>query len=230
MTEPAVLVIEDEAPMRALLRETLASAGYRVVLAATGAEGERLARSHAPELVLVDLGLPDGDGLDLTARLRTWCTAPIVVLSARGREEDKVRALDLGADDYVTKPFGAQELLARLRVALRHRAKMVDVSPEPALVYGPFRLDPDQRRLTKGGVEVKLTPHEYRLFAVLLRNPERVLTHTKLLAEVWGPGSSSRTQYLRVYMASLRQKLEDDAAQPRFLVTEAGVGYRLTGG
>jgi two-component system KDP operon response regulator KdpE len=223
---PVVLVVEDEAQMRRFLRASLGSHGFSVVEAATGAEAIALATSHNPEVVLLDLGLPDTDGLDLTRRLREWSVVPIIVLSARGREEDKVMALDAGADDYLTKPFGVNELLARIRVALRHAA-LAGGAADPVLQVGGLRIDQPRREVTLDGRELRLTPLEYRLLALLAQNAGRVLTHRHILKQVWGPGHVEDTHYLRVYMAQLRRKLEPDPAQPRLLLTEPGVGYRL---
>ena len=225
--QPVLLVVEDEAPMRRFLRTSLANHGYRVVEATTGAEALAFAKSHNPELVLLDLGLPDMDGLEVARRLRDWMTAPIIVVSARGQEDDKVKALDEGADDYLTKPFGTGELMARIRVALRHAARAGRPSSEPILVAGEIRVDLDKRTVHVADAEVHLTPIEYKLLVVLMKNAGRVLTHRQLLKEVWGPSYATQTQYLRVYMTQLRHKLERDAARPKYLVTEPGVGYRL---
>jgi len=176
---------------------------------------------------LLDLGLPDIDGLEVTKRLREWATAPIIVISARGQEDDKINALDAGADDYLTKPFGTGELMARIRVALRHAARAGQERTEPVLKVGDLSVDLDKRTVFVAGAEVHLTPIEYKLLAVLLKNAGKVLTHRQLLKDVWGPGYANNTQYLRVYMVQLRHKLEADAARPRYLVTEPGVGYRL---
>jgi two-component system KDP operon response regulator KdpE len=221
---PVVLVVEDEAQVRRFLRAALASRGYRVVEATTMREGEQLATSHNPDVYLLDLGLPDGDGVELARRLREWTKAPIVVLSARGREEDKVNALDAGADDYLTKPFGVNELLARLRVALRH-AQPGAAEPS-AIEAGPLRIDLARREVTVEGREVRLTPTEFRLLALLGRHAGKVLTHRQILREVWGP-NATEAHYVRVQMAELRKKIEADPARPRLLVTEPGVGYRL---
>jgi len=222
--QPLVLVIEDEAQMLRFLRPALQGNGYRIVEATDGASGIREAATRSPDAVLLDLGLPDMDGLAVTARLREWSQVPIVVISARGREDDKVAALDAGADDYVTKPFGVRELLARLRAALRRGAHG---AAEPRLTLGNIEIDLEKRRVTKHGEAVHLTPIEYRLVTELARNAGKVLTHSHLLRQVWGPGYTQQSHYLRVYMTQLRRKLEDDPARPRFLVTEAGVGYRL---
>ena len=221
---PLVLVVEDEPPVRRFLRAALAGHGYRVVEAGGVREAEQLAPGHNPDLFLLDLGLPDGDGIDLTRRIREWSRAPIIVLSARGREEDKVNALDAGADDYLTKPFGVNELLARLRVALRH----AQAAPEqpPVVEAGPLQVDLARREVTVSGREVHLTPTEYRVLALLAQHAGKVLTHRQILREVWGP-NATETHYVRVQMAELRKKIEADPARPRLLVTEAGVGYRL---
>jgi two-component system KDP operon response regulator KdpE len=225
MSEPIIVLIEDEPQIRRFLRTTLGSQGYRLFEAATGADGLVEAASRQPDVVIVDLGLPDIDGLEVIRRLREWSTVPIIVLSARGQEADKVVALDLGADDYVSKPFGADELLARVRVALRHKA---GVAREDAVfTTGDLRVDLGRRHVFVREQEVKLTPTEYRLLTTLVRYAGRVLTHRQLLKEVWGPNQTEEAHYLRVYMAQLRRKIEIDPAQPRYLLTEPGVGYRL---
>jgi len=223
---PLVLVIEDEPQMLRFLRPALEGHGYRMIEATTGRDGITQASTRSPDLVLLDLGLPDLDGLEVTGRIREWSRVPIVVISARGREDDKVAALDAGADDYVTKPFGVRELLARLRVALRHAAQ-VDGAESSRLEFGPLAIDLEKRRVTRDGETIHLTPIEYRLLVELAHHPGKVLTHSHLLRQVWGPGYAQQSHYLRVYMAQLRRKLEADPARPRFLVTEAGVGYRL---
>jgi len=224
---PLLLVVEDDAQMRKFLRASLTSHGYRLVEAVNGEEGLTRAASYNPDLVLLDLGLPDIDGLVVTKRLREWASAPIIVISARGQEEDKINALDAGADDYLTKPFGTGELLARIRVALRHAARTRQERSEPILTVGELSIDLDKRAVHLAGREVHLTPIEYKLLATLLKNAGKVLTHRQLLKEVWGPGYVDNTQYLRVYMVQLRHKLELDATRPRYLLTEPGVGYRL---
>lgn len=228
MTDPGplVLVVEDEPQMRRFLRAALGAEGHRVVEAWTVADGIRMATTERPDLVLLDLGLPDGDGLEVVRRLREWSQIPVVVLSARGREEDKVAALDAGADDYLAKPFGTRELLARLRVALRH-ARTGAGAASPVLEVGGLRMDFDRHAASVAGREVKLTPIEWKLLALLARNAGKVMTHTQILREVWGPNASAQTHYVRVYMAELRKKLEPDPARPRLLITEPGVGYRL---
>ena len=224
--QPLVLVIEDEPQMLRFLKPALEGHGYRMIEATTGRDGLTQASTRSPDLVLLDLGLPDVDGLEVTGRIREWSRVPIVVISARGREDDKVAALDAGADDYVTKPFGVRELLARLRVALRHAARPGG-EDSPRLELGPLVIDLEKRRVMREGEVVHLTPIEYRLLAELARNAGKVLTHSHLLRQVWGPGYAQQSHYLRVYMAQLRRKLEADPARPRYLVTEAGVGYRL---
>ena len=224
---PLILVIEDEAPLRRYLRATLQSFGYRVEEAATGAEGRARLVQLGPDVVLLDLGLPDGDGLDLAREIRGWSRVPIIVVSARGKEEDKIQALDLGADDYLTKPFGSGELLARIRVALRHYQEGAASAPEPVVEIGPLRMDFASREVFLDGAPVHLSPNEYGLLAALVRNAGKVLTHGQLLQEVWGGAPAAQPTYLRVYMASLRKKLEPDPARPRLLHTEPGVGYRL---
>jgi two-component system KDP operon response regulator KdpE len=227
VSEPLVLVVEDEPQVMRFLRATLPDHGYRMVEAATGTQALVEASTRGPDLVLLDLGLPDLDGVEVTRRIREWSAVPILVVSARGRERDKVEALDAGADDYLTKPFGTEELLARMRVALRHAARVKGEGGDSAFAAGDLRVDLGARLVFLRGEEVRLTRTEYRLLAVLVQNAGRVVTHRQLLREVWGPGSSSETHYLRVYMAQLRHKLEDDPAQPRYLLTETGVGYRL---
>jgi two-component system KDP operon response regulator KdpE len=223
---PLLLLIEDEPQMRRFLRASLGSHGFRLLEADSAAEGTRLAASHNPEVILLDLGLPDGDGIALANRLREWSRTPIIVISARGLEADKVAALDAGADDYLTKPFGVNELLARIRVALRH-AQQAAGATAPVIELGPLRIDLVRRQVTLEEREVRLTPIEYRLLALLAQNAGKVLTHRQMLREVWGPGHAEETHYLRVYMAQLRRKIEADPARPERLVTEPGVGYRL---
>ena len=223
---PLVLVADDEQEMRRFLRASLASHGYRVVETESAAETITQAKAYNPDLVLLDLGLPDLDGLAVISKIREWCKAPVVVISARDREQDKIDALDLGADDYLTKPFGSSELLARMRVALRHANDGPAVT-SPSIVVGELRLDVDSRRVFVKDREVHLTPIEYKLFTVLMKNAGKVLTHRQLLKDVWGPSHVDQTQYLRVYMVQLRHKLEEEPARPRYLLTEPGVGYRL---
>jgi len=224
---PLVLLIEDEAPIRAFLRAALTGHGYRVVESGSGADGLVHAATHVPDVVLLDLGLPDMDGLEVTRRLREWSVAPILVLSARGQEKDKVAALDGGADDYLTKPFGVPELLARLRVALRHAARAGGDEGGGAIDVGELHVDLAARRVTVAGAELRLTNLEYRLLTLLARNAGKVLTHRQILKDVWGPGSEGQAHTLRVCMSQLRHKLERNPAQPRWLLTEQGVGYRM---
>ncbi len=222
-----ILVIEDEPQMQKFLGLALESEGYRFLSALTGAEGVALARTHNPDLFLLDLGLPDTDGMEVTRAIREFSAKPIIVISARGQEEDKVKALDVGADDYLTKPFGTSELMARIRVALRHASRSKEESNQPLLRVGDLEIDLDRRRVVVAGKEVHLTPNEYKLLAYLMKHAGKVLTHRQLLKEVWGAAYATQTHYLRVYMVQLRHKLEADAARPRYLVTEPGVGYRL---
>jgi len=221
---PVALVIEDEAGIRRFLRAALESQGFTCVEAGTGREGIAHAATRAPEIILLDLGLPDMDGLDVMRRIREWSSVPIVVLTARGKEREKIDALDGGADDYVTKPFSVLELLARVRAARRYRTGPDDA---PVLESGSLRIDMARRRVSVRGIAVSLTPIEYRLLSTLARHAGRVLTHEFLLREVWGPSSTDQRHYLRVYMAQLRQKLEADPSRPTVLMTEAGVGYRM---
>jgi len=226
-SSPVVLVIEDEPQIRRFLRATLSAHGYRLVEAATAQEGLMHAATRQPEIVILDLGLPDLDGLELTRQLREWSAMPIIVLSARGQESDKVAALDAGADDYLTKPFGVGELLARMRVALRHTARLAQEPGEAVFTVGDLRIDMARRQVFVANQEVHLTPIEYKLLTTLVRYAGKVVTHHQLLREVWGPGASSETHYLRVYMGQLRHKLEANPTRPRYLVTESGIGYRL---
>jgi two-component system KDP operon response regulator KdpE len=224
--EPLLLVVEDEPQMMRFLRATLPNQGYRMLEAATGQQALVEAATRAPDLVLLDLGLPDLDGIEVTRRLREWSATPIIVISARGREHDKVEALDAGADDYLTKPFGTGELLARIRVALRNAAR-AGAAAEPVFQVGALRVDLGTRRVMVGERDVHLTRTEYKLLVTLVKHAGKVVTHRQLLREVWGPGAVDQSHYVRVYMGQLRQKLEDDPARPRYLVTETGVGYRL---
>lgn len=225
-TGPLVLLVEDEERMRRFLRASLATNGHRVVETTTGGEALEQTSAYNPDLVLLDLGLPDIDGLELIPRIRAWSAVPIIVISARDQESDKIDALDAGADDYLTKPFGVGELLARIRVALRH-AERVGREPESEITVGDLRIHLDRRQVFVDGHEVRLTPLEYKLFATLMKHAGKVLTHKHLLNEVWGPSHVDQMQYLRVYMVQLRHKLERVPARPRYLVTEPGVGYRL---
>ncbi|HEX2870462.1 MAG TPA: response regulator [Polyangiaceae bacterium] len=225
--EALVLVVEDEPQMRKFIRASLTSHGYRVLEAERAADAVSLLTSHNPDLVLLDLGLPDGDGIELAKQAREWSRVPIIVLSARGREDDKVAALDAGADDYLTKPFGVNELLARMRVALRH-AQRGDPKPAPqTLEFGDLKLDLVRREVFRGTEALHLTPIEYKLLGLFAQNAGKVLTHRHILKEVWGPAYATQTHYVRVHMAELRKKIEVDPARPKLLVTEPGVGYRL---
>jgi two-component system, OmpR family, KDP operon response regulator KdpE len=224
INKPVVLVIDDEVQIRRLLRVTLEANGYRVLEAATGADGITEAAQRRPDVVLLDLGLPDMEGVVVLQRLREWSRMPVVILSVRDREEDKIAALDHGADDYVTKPFSTGELLARLRVAQRRA-----LPAEETTVFrsGDLEVDLTARVVRREGREVKLTATEYSLLRLFVQHAGKVLTHRHLLREVWGPNAVEHTHYLRVYMAHLREKLETDAARPEHFLTESGVGYRL---
>jgi len=225
MKQPLILIIEDEVPLRRFLIPTLANQGYQVDAASTGAEGLDLARTYNPDVILLDLGLPDRDGLSVLKELRGWNQRPILIISARNQEKDKVAALDLGADDYLTKPFGAAELLARIRVALRHG---ISATPEnPVLTCGGMKMDLERREVFMDGTPIRLTPLEWRLLEALARRSGKVATHAQLLNEVWGPSGEGQTHYLRIYMGTLRRKLEPDATRPRYLLTEPSIGYRL---
>ena len=224
---PLILLIEDEPQMRRFLRAALGGHDYRLVEAATAKEGLAHAAGRNPDVILLDLGLPDTDGLEVTRRLREWTRTPIIVLSARGREQDKVAALDLGADDYLTKPFGVEELLARIRVALRHASLPPGASPDPVFEADDLKVDLARRQVFRAGQEVHLTPTEYKLLATLVRHAGKLLTHRQLLHDVWGSNFISQTHYLRIYVMQLRQKIEHDPTRPRLLLTEPGVGYRF---
>jgi two-component system KDP operon response regulator KdpE len=225
---PLILVVEDEPQMLRFLRASLGTHGYRLCECQSGADALSQAASRNPDIILLDLGLPDVDGIEVTRRIREWTKTPIIVLSARGQDEDKINALDAGADDYLTKPFSVGELLARIRVALRHLAE-ARPGEEPVFVLGSLTVDLAKREVRRDGREVHLTPTEYRLLGTLIKHAGKVVTHRQLLKEVWGPPYVEHTQYLRVFMAQLRQKLEADPARPRYLLNEPGVGYRLRG-
>jgi two-component system KDP operon response regulator KdpE len=227
MPEPVVVVIEDEPPIRRFLRATLTGQGYRLFEASTGADGVVEVGSRQPDVVIVDLGLPDMDGIDVIRRVREWSSVPIIVLSARGQERDKVAALDAGADDYVSKPFSAGELLARIRVALRHAVGASHEGDDAVFLVGELRVDLLHRQVLLGEKQVHLTPIEYKLLTTLVHHAGKVVTHQQLLREVWGPSHTEQAHYVRVYMAHLRHKLEAEPARPRYLLTEPGVGYRL---
>lgn len=226
--KPLVLVIEDEAPIRRFLRASLTTQGYRLVEAEAGAEGLALAGSHAPDLVILDLGLPDIDGLEVIARLRQWSAVPVIILTARGKEQDKIAGLDAGADDYLTKPFSVGELAARIRVALRHMARREGDAPDSIFKTGDLCVDLEARRVTRGEREIQLTPIQFKLLAMLVRHAGKIVTQKQLHMEVWGPGGGSdQQQNVRIYIHQLRHKIEDDPARPRYLLTEPWVGYRL---
>ncbi|APV50071.1 hypothetical protein BWI17_10465 [Betaproteobacteria bacterium GR16-43] len=222
---PAILIVEDEPEIRHFLRASLTAEGYRVVESATGRRGTIDATTHKPDLAIVDLGLPDLDGIEVIRRIREWSPMPILVVSARGHERSKIEALDAGADDYVTKPFGVGELLARVRAALRHAVRPSEGNSVLRLEHAT--VDLERRRATRDGADIRLTPIEFRLVACLAKHLGRVVTHRQLLTEVWGPTHAKDTHYLRIYMKQLRDKLEADPVQPRHFQTETGVGYRL---
>jgi two-component system KDP operon response regulator KdpE len=226
---PVAVVIEDEPQIRRFVRAALEAEGWQVFEADTAKRGLTEAGTRKPDLLVLDLGLPDGDGVDLIRDVRGWSAVPIVVLSARADEADKIAALDAGADDYLTKPFGVGELLARVRANLRRpRGASADGAPgEPLFSFGEVAVDRPARLVRRAGAEVHLTPIEYRLLMVLVNHAGRVLTHRQLLREVWGPSHAGQNHYLRIYMGHLRQKLEADPAQPKHLLTETAVGYRL---
>lgn len=224
---PVILVIEDDPQIQRFLRATLADSGYDYLMATTAQEGLRLTGLQHPDLIILDLGLPDMDGLEVTRRLREWTSTPIIVLSARNQERDKVDALDAGADDYLTKPFGTAELLARLRVAHRHAIRATQGTDDPVFTTGELRVDVAHRQVFVGPEEAHLTPIEYKLLLVLVQHAGKVVTRKQLLHDVWGPSYVDEMHYLRVYMGQLRHKLESDPTRPRYLITEPGVGYRL---
>jgi two-component system, OmpR family, KDP operon response regulator KdpE len=220
-----VLVVDDEAAILRFLRPALEANGYEMASAGTVAEATKRIAAESPDIVLLDLGLPDGDGKDVIRRAREWSDVPIIVLSARERETEKIEALDLGADDYINKPFNVGELLARMRTALRHR--MQRKSETPLLRVGNLEVDSVRHRATRSGAELKLTPKEFELLSFLARHAGRVVTHKQILTAVWGPAHTEDTQYLRVYVGQLRQKIEEHADDPRIILTEPGIGYRI---
>jgi two-component system KDP operon response regulator KdpE len=222
-----ILVIEDDSQMRRYLRTVLTNEGYQLLEATTAQEGIKQAGLRHPDLIILDLGLPDKDGLEVTRELREWTTTPIIVLTARSQENDKVEALDLGADDYLTKPFGTNELMARLRVALRHAIRAVQGNDEPVFTVGDLHVDLAYRKVFVGEQEVHLTPIEYQLLLMLIQYAGKVVTRRQLLHDVWGPDYVDESHYLRIYMGQLRHKLEADPTRPRYLITEPGIGYRL---
>jgi two-component system KDP operon response regulator KdpE len=228
-TNPVVLVIEDEPQIRRFLRHTLGAQGYMLLEATNAREGMAEAASHPPDIILLDLGLPDMDGLEVIRNIRTWSHAPIIIVSARGQEHDKVAALDIGANDYLTKPFSIPELMARIRVLLRANARPGNGADNTDSVFaaGELVVDLARRAVKVSGKEVRLTPIEFKLLSVLVKHAGKVLTHRQLLNEVWGPNNTEEGNYLRVYIHQLRHKIEADPARPRRLQTESGVGYRL---
>ncbi|HEU5048515.1 MAG TPA: response regulator [Rickettsiales bacterium] len=226
MNKIRVLIIEDELEIRKLLKVILTEGAYDLSFAEKAAEGIKLAATHPPDIIILDLGLPDMDGLEVIRNIREWSALPIIVLSARGQEQDKVAALELGADDYLTKPFGSAELLARLKVALRHAQKNMQTQT-PVFETGEVRVDMESRQVFVSGIEVHLTPTEYKLLTILVKHAGKVVTHSQLLKEVWGKHSNENSHYLRIYAQHLRKKLGDNPMQPRYIVTEAGIGYRF---
>lgn len=222
-----IIVIEDEVQIRRFLRTTLTAEGYQVVEAETGKQGLTEAAMRKPDLIILDLGLPDMDGVEVIKGIRAWSSVPVIILSARSQESDKISALDEGADDYLVKPFSVGELMARIRVALRHVSLAINGGGEGVFSVDELKVDMINRKVTVSDTEVHLTPIEYRLLTVLVKHAGKVLTHRSLLKEVWGPNYVDRAHYLRIYMGILRHKLEKDPARPRFLLTEIGVGYRL---
>jgi two-component system KDP operon response regulator KdpE len=229
MTEsrPLVLVVDDEPQMRRFIRATLDSHEYRPLEATTSAEALELAKSHHPQLVLLDLELPDGDGIEVMRRIRAWSQVPVIVISARIQDDDKATALDAGANDYLTKPFGINELLERMRVALRYTKTTVASGGVSVMEFGTLRIDLIRRAVTQRGKDVHLAPIEYELLVLLAQNAGRILTHQQILKAIWGPGHVEQVHYVRVHMAELRKKIEVNPARPKLLMTESGIGYRL---
>ena len=222
-----VLVIEDDSQIRRFLRTTLTTNGYRLLEAPNAQEGLRLIGVQHPDVIILDLGLPDMDGLEVAQQVREWTAIPIIILSARDQEHDKIMALDAGADDYLTKPFSAGELLARIRVALRHSILSSQGKDDPIFTVGDLRVDLGRRQVSVADIEIHLTPIEYKLLTILVHYAGKVVTQHQLLKEAWGPSYVDESHYLRVYMGQLRHKLEVDPARPHYLITEPGVGYRL---
>jgi two-component system, OmpR family, KDP operon response regulator KdpE len=220
-----VLIIDDERQIRLMLKTALGGYGFNTAESSTGHEGLTRTAIFHPDLIILDLGLPDMDGVDVISQLREWTETPIIVLSVREHEDDKIKALDAGADDYITKPFSMGELLARIRVALRHATKTED---EPVLTLGELTIDIARRNVVVRGTEVKLTPTEYEILKYLALQAGRVITHRQLLKAIWGPNYQDETHYLRIYVGQIRHKIESDPSQPAIIVTEPGVGYRLT--
>ncbi|MCQ8102955.1 response regulator [Methylomonas sp. SURF-2] len=226
-TDPVIIVMEDDPSIRRFLRTSLSTYGFNVFEAGTGKQGLVELGVRKPDLLILDLGLPDMDGVDVIRAIRAWSVVPIVILSARSGEQQKIEALDAGADDYLTKPFGFGELLARIRVALRHAARPAESGQDNVFMTANLKVDLDNRVVSVDDREVHLTPIQYRLLAVLVKHAGKVLTHQQILNEVWGPSFRENAHYLRIYMSQLRQKLEADPTQPKLLLTESGVGYRL---
>lgn len=227
MTAACVLLVEDELPIRRFLRPAVEAAGWRLIETENGQGGLLEASQSRPDVIILDLGLPDIDGIEVVRRVREWSAVPIIILSARGQEKDKIAALDEGADDYVQKPFNVGELIARVRVALRHAASQAQPSAQSTIIVGDIRIDLHRRVVTKSGQDVHLTPLEYKLLTTLARHAGLVMTHRQLLRDVWGPGHAEDSTYLRMFVRQLRHKLEANPAQPKHLLTEVGVGYRL---
>lgn len=227
MNAPVLLAIEDEVPILRFLRTVLSAPSYKLIEAQSGAEGLAMAGSHNPDLILLDLGLPDRDGLDVLRQLREWSAAPVIILSARGQEKDKIAGLDAGADDYLTKPFNTGELLARIRVCLRRRAQAAGGTPETVFTSGGLKVDLEKRQVFVDGKEIHLTPLEYKMLTEMVRHAGKVLTHRHLLKAVWGPSHEDESHYLRIFIGQLRKKIEAEPARPKYLLTETGVGYRL---
>lgn len=227
--KPVILVIEDDKPIRNFMLAALKTQGYKTLEAEKGEEGLALMMSYNPDIIILDLGLPDIDGLEIIKQTRAWLSIPIIVVSARGQEREKVEALDLGADDYITKPFGVSELLARIRVCLRHTYKSVNGQKAGLehFILGDLKIDFEKRFVSIEDQDVHLTPIEYKLLVLLAQNAGKVLTHKSIIKEVWGSAVANETQSLRVFMASLRRKIEKEPAQPRYILTEVGVGYRM---
>jgi two-component system KDP operon response regulator KdpE len=226
---PVMVVIEDDPPIRRFLRTGLRTQDFTLYEAATGRQGIIEAEIRKPDLIILDLGLPDMDGVEVIKAIRSWSTVPIIILSARSNEQNKIDALDAGADDYLTKPFGFGELLARIRVALRHSIYTSTATNPEVFTSGELIVDLTKRVVTRAGEEIHLTPIQYRLLTVLIKYPGKVLTHRQILKQVWGPSYQENAHYLRIYMSQLRQKLETDPTQPQYLLTESGVGYRFKG-
>lgn len=225
--QPHILVIDDEHQILRAMRTILTARQFRVTTASSGEEGLALAATNQPDAIILDLSLPDMDGITVCQRLREWTPTPIIVLSVRDSEQDKVQALDAGADDYLTKPFGIDELLARLRVALRHAATRLQVNNRSIITAGPLQIDLVQHQVHRGGNEVRLTATEFKLLAYLASNSGRVLTHRSILSQVWDPADADHVEYLRVFVRQLRKKLEDDPEQPTYILNEPGIGYRF---